>query len=219
MKKNSRVIRKHDIAIYGAGGLGREVALMIGQINAAGAGAWKMIGFFDDGKDSDQWVDGYRVLGGIDALNRVNKKLSIIVAIADPAIRMKLVSTIKNAKIEFPIMIHPSVIRGSVKFNSFGKGNIITAGNIFTTNIKTDDFVIINLSCKIGHDVTIASFSSIMPGCNISGNVQIGEQVYFGTGASILPNLTVGNNAVIGAGAVVTRNVEEGVTVIGVPAK
>jgi acetyltransferase-like isoleucine patch superfamily enzyme len=40
-----------------------------------------------------------------------------------------------------------------------------------------------------------------------------------GSNATILAGLTIGENALVGAGAVVTRDVPDGVTVVGVPAK
>ena len=41
-----------DIAIYGAGGFGREVACMIKHINeSADEPIWNLVGFFDDGKE------------------------------------------------------------------------------------------------------------------------------------------------------------------------
>ncbi|HZA25007.1 MAG TPA: DapH/DapD/GlmU-related protein, partial [Dehalococcoidia bacterium] len=49
--------------------------------------------------------------------------------------------------------------------------------------------------------------------------VHIGRYVWIGGGAIILPGVTVGDDAVIGAGSVVTRDVEEGSTVVGSPAR
>jgi maltose O-acetyltransferase len=49
--------------------------------------------------------------------------------------------------------------------------------------------------------------------------VRIGNDVWIGGGAILLPGVTVGNNAIIGAGSVVTRDVAEGVTVLGNPAR
>ncbi len=40
-----------------------------------------------------------------------------------------------------------------------------------------------------------------------------------GTGSVILPGLTIGVEAIVGAGAVVTRDVPDGVTVVGNPAR
>ncbi|ETX14567.1 maltose O-acetyltransferase [Roseivivax halodurans JCM 10272] len=49
--------------------------------------------------------------------------------------------------------------------------------------------------------------------------VTIGRSVWIGGGAIILPGVTVGDGANIGAGAVVTKDVAEGATVVGNPAR
>lgn len=47
----------------------------------------------------------------------------------------------------------------------------------------------------------------------------IGERCLIGSGAVILPGLTIGNDVVIGAGALVTKDVPDGATVLGQPAR
>ena len=54
---------------------------------------------------------------------------------------------------------------------------------------------------------------------NIAGEVKLGEGVMIGAGANVLNGLRVGAFSKVGAGAVVTKDVEEGVTVVGVPAR
>ena len=49
--------------------------------------------------------------------------------------------------------------------------------------------------------------------------VRIGSDVWIGGGAVILPGITIGDGAIIGAGSVVTRDVGEGQTVAGNPAR
>ena len=205
-----------DLAIYGAGGFGREMAFMVQQMNAH-INQWRLLGFFDDGKQANEKIDGIAVLGGIERLNQWQSSLAIVMAVADPVVRRAVVGKIRNEHIEFPVMIHPQSMAGSAA-NKFGKGTLITAGSILTTGIELHDFVIVNLSCTIGHDVKIGSYTSVMPGCNISGGVTIGEGNLIGTGAQILQYLSVGNDCKVGAGAVVTRSVESGKTFVGVPA-
>ena len=60
--------------------------------------------------------------------------------------------------------------------------------------------------------------ASIAPGAILLGNVQVGEGAYIGAGAVVLPRIKIGKGAIVGAGAVVTKNVEDGITVVGVPA-
>ena len=47
----------------------------------------------------------------------------------------------------------------------------------------------------------------------------IEDYARIGMGASILPGVRIGRRAVVGAGSVVTRDVDDGVTVTGIPAR
>ena len=49
--------------------------------------------------------------------------------------------------------------------------------------------------------------------------VTIGRNVWIGGASIILPGVTIGDDAVIGAGSVVTRDVPEGATAVGNPAR
>jgi sugar O-acyltransferase (sialic acid O-acetyltransferase NeuD family) len=206
------------IAVYGAGGFGLEVVMLIEQINAVEP-QWDIAGFFDDGVSEGTVVNDYPVIGGMDALNGYPSELYLVLALGWPQTKMKVCRQITNPNIHFPVLIHPSVIAGNPKYLSIGEGSIICAGSIITTNIDIGRHVIINLACTVGHETTIGDFSSFMPTCNISGEVKIGNATFWGTGAKIINQKTIGNGTVIGAGAVVTEDIPDHVTAIGVPAK
>jgi sugar O-acyltransferase (sialic acid O-acetyltransferase NeuD family) len=206
-----------NLVIYGAGGFGREMLLMVNQINAHQP-TWKMIGFFDDGKKKNDLVEGLVVLGGRSELNAVREPLSVCIAIADPVTRNHIVSELSNPNLSFPSLFHPGCLKGS-DLNSFKDGCIITAGVILTTTIQFGKFCIVNLGSTIGHDVKLGEFCTVMPGCSISGNVQIGARTVMGTGSRILQGLTIGEDCMIGAGAVVTKDFGSHLKLLGVPAR
>jgi sugar O-acyltransferase (sialic acid O-acetyltransferase NeuD family) len=203
-----------DLAIYGAGGFGREVELLIEQINRE-RNTWNFLGFFDDAEGERP---NTKVIGNGKVLQDSTSEISIVIAIADPQIRSRIVSKLTNPKIHFPTLIHPKADTGAAS-NMIGRGSVITQGVILTTGISLGEFVIVNLGTTIGHDCVIGDCCSIMPGASISGSVHIGANTLVGTGASILQNIHIGSNARVGAGAVVTRDVKASDTVVGVPAK
>ncbi|MBI5585674.1 MAG: hypothetical protein HY892_17835 [Deltaproteobacteria bacterium] len=57
------------------------------------------------------------------------------------------------------------------------------------------------------------------PNALLLGRVPVGRSCYIGGQATLLPDRRVGDRAVMGAGAVVTRDVPDGRTVWGNPAR
>ncbi|NEU11785.1 sugar O-acetyltransferase [Methylobacterium sp. BTF04] len=56
-------------------------------------------------------------------------------------------------------------------------------------------------------------------GLEFARAIRIGRNVWIGGGALILPGVSIGDHAIVGAGSVVTRDVAEGATVVGNPAR
>ena len=207
-----------DIAIFGAGGLGREILALIKNINKVSP-EWNIIGFFDHGKQKGETVNNLPVLGGMKDLASWEKDLCVAVSVGSPATKRKIIESVSNPRIDYPVLIHPSAIIQDQDFVKIGRGSIVCAGTIITTNVKIGEFVLLNLSCTVGHDAVIGDFCSFMPSVNISGEDVIGPGIYAGTGAKIINRISVGENATIGAGAVAARDIPSGCTAVGVPAR
>ncbi|MBS1541764.1 MAG: acetyltransferase [Bacteroidetes bacterium] len=205
-----------DIVIYGAGGFGKETALLLKQINAAKP-SWHVIGFADDGIAAGEKVAGLSVLGGLSFLQNFHTEIAVVIAIAEPSIRHTIYQQLQLPRLSFPSIIHPGVFVDEE--TTVGEGSIICAGVQMTNHIKLGRFSLVNLLCTLGHDCQIGDFSSLMPSVNISGCVTIGQRCFVGVGASVLQGLTIGHDCRIGAGAVVTKSFSDNKKIIGMPAR
>lgn len=204
-----------DIIIVGAGGVGKETAWIIEQINTKN-NTWNIIGFLDDNEELwNSKINGYYVLGGLDYLNSLDKKTFLIVAIANYNIKKNIIKKLKG-RFQFATVIHPDVyISSSV---SVGIGTIIYPGVIMTTNISIGNHVIVSPKCGIGHDSIIKDYVSLLWNVNISGFDIIEEGVLIGSGATIVQNKTIGRESIVGAGAVVIKDIDNYLIVAGIPA-
>lgn len=209
-----------DIAIFGAGGFGREVACLIKRINEKEP-TWNFIGFFDDDESlKGQPVSHFGIcLGGTAVLNTWEKPLAVVMAIGSSVVVKKIVEKITNQNIEFPNLIHPNFFISDRETFCIGRGNIIQGGCIVTCNVTIGDFNIFNGSVVMGHDVNIGNFNTFMPAVRVSGEVKVGECNFFGVGSIILQQIKIGNNVRLGAGSVLMTKPKEGFLYLGVPAK
>lgn len=210
-------LEKEDLAIYGFGGFGREVACLINSINEV-CPVWNLIGYFDDYSTGCENKYG-KVLGGIDTLNTWDKPLNIIIAIASPDILKSVVNKIQNKNITFPNIFSPSVIYFDQESLNIGKGNIFCHGVSISTNVSYGDFNLMNCFTSFGHDVILGSYNSVGPGCRISGEVTIGDSNFIGVGATVLQRLKIGNHTRIGAASTLIRSAKDYGLYVGNPAQ
>ena len=206
-----------DIIILGAGGLAREVAFVIEDINRVSP-TWRILGFVEaDEERVGAQVGKYSVICTEDKLLEMN--VAAAIGVGNPTIIQKIAERFKDcSNISFPNLVHPNTIWDRERI-AVGRGNIICAGNIFTTDIRIDSFNYFNLNCTYGHDIEIGNYCVFNPGINLSGGARIGDGCLIGTGATILQYLSIRDGATVGAGAVVTKDVEAGSTVVGIPAR
>ena len=206
-----------DIAIFGAGGFGREVYCLLRMINEVNS-QWNFVGFFDDGKEKGSFNEYGEILGGIEELNAWLKPLSIVIAIGSPKAVEKISSSINNENIDLPNIISPDTKFLDAARISLGKGNLICSGCLFSTNIQIGDFNVFNGFVAVGHDAVIGKYNSFMPSVRISGEVKIGDGNYFGVGSIVLQQIKIGCNTVIGANSLIIRKTKDGNTYMGSPA-
>jgi len=206
-----------NISIIGAGGLGREIKLLVDEINSVQE-TWTIDGFYDDNFENGALINGVPVLGKIEDL-QYSKCKNCVIAIGDPNILKILSEKFLAIGKFFPNIVHPLASLGSDESNNIGYGNIFTYGFYMTTNVKLQNFNIFNTRVTLGHDVMIGSCNVFFPNAQISGHVTIGDKNIFGMNSSVLSKKSIGSNNKIGAHSLVVSNLNSGMNVFGSPAK
>jgi sugar O-acyltransferase (sialic acid O-acetyltransferase NeuD family) len=206
-----------DIAIYGAGGYGQEVACLIRQINEIKP-EWNLIGFFDDGKQVEDNRYG-KVLGDLKKLNEWGRPLSIVFAIATPSDREYLASKITNTLVEFPNIIAPNVNIFDKEAFTIGRGNLISFGCRLSYDVSIGNFNLLNGAVSIGHNVYMGDFNVLQPSVRILGKCKVGNSNFFGVHSIVLQGVNIGNNTRLGVLSVAIRNTKDDSLYFGNPAK
>ena len=206
-----------DLFIFGAGGHAREVAQLAEALNRV-ALTYSVRGFIEhDMSTIGRRVGRYTVVASDGDI--LSRQAAVVMGFGSPAAIQRVAGLAGEAAgLEWPNLVHPSVV-WQPETVLLGKGAVLCAGAILTTDIRLGAFTVVNRSVNISHDVEVGDWSVINPGAQLSGDVTIGRGCLIGAGAVVLQGRHVGDGAIVGAGAVVTRDVSPGTTVVGVPAR
>jgi acetyltransferase-like isoleucine patch superfamily enzyme len=208
-----------DIAIYGMGGLGRELACIIAEINAISP-QWNFIGFFDDGAPEKMLSSSQgELLGNIDTLNSWPKELCVLLCFGSPRVIEIVRNKITNPNVSFPNLIHPMFHISDKETFKIGQGNIILGTCSATCNVTVGNFNLLNGSVVLGHDVTIGDYNVFMPGTRISGEVTIGNSNQFGAMSFVKQSLTIADNVTLSPLSALLTKPKSDSLYVGNPAK
>lgn len=194
------------LILAGAGGFSREV------FDLALACGHSVVGFIDDSAGPFQEPSGLAVRKDLDGFEADG----VVIAVGDTALRESFVRRLE-AQLVVVTLVHPTAcVSPSARI---GAGSLVMQNVVVNAQADVGECVILNVSCCIAHDCRVGDCCHIAPAVQMAGGSSVGVRTFCGTSAVILPGINVGSDCIVGAGAVVNRDVTNGLTVVGVPAR
>jgi sugar O-acyltransferase (sialic acid O-acetyltransferase NeuD family) len=160
---------------------------------------------------------GYPILAhSLDELEN-SKKYVYFIAIGNNLNRKKWYDRLKERKLRMINVVDRSAIVSPHAV--LGTGCFIGKLAVVNSNAVVGDDCIINTKALVEHGCSVANHVNLSTNAVINGDVKIGTGSFIGSCSVTLGQRSVGEWSTVGAGAVVIKNVGDGVTVAGVPAK
>lgn len=142
---------------------------------------------------------------------------SFVVALDNSEERLEHICKALSLSIPIISPIHPTVTLQ--KDSEVGPGCILHAGALIGYKAVLGKGVIVNTRSSIDHHCVIEDGATIDPGCVLAGNVLVKKHATLHTSTTVINKIVIGEKSVTGAGSLVIRDVANGETVIGVPAR
>jgi sugar O-acyltransferase (sialic acid O-acetyltransferase NeuD family) len=142
---------------------------------------------------------------------------SAVVAIGASATRLEWIDKLQSLGYNLPSIIHPTAwISSSAQIEP---GSVVFAHATVQAQASIGPGTILNTGCSVDHDSQLCHAVHVCPGARLAGGVYVGSRSWIGIGASVIQQVHIGSDVTVGAGAAVVRDLPDGVTAVGVPAR
>jgi sugar O-acyltransferase (sialic acid O-acetyltransferase NeuD family) len=205
-----------DLAIYGSGGLGREV-LDCAQVLNNSSPRWERIIFVDD-VNPNMTVNGITTATFDDVcVSNPPAVCELFIAVGEPGARKALAEKAAERGYRLATIIHPSaVVSASAHIEA---GVFIGPLAYVSCNTHIGENVYLQPHVLIGHDAAVQAHSVISPMTSLAGHCQVGEASYVGMGATVKEKVVIGSRVIVGMGSAVFRDLPDDVVAFGSPAR
>ncbi len=201
------------LTIIGAGGHAQQIASAAELI-----ACWGVIEFVDDAFTKERKIHNWSVVSTIsDYIDSAEDGSKFIVGIGDNTTRVELQLKLTGRNLTPVTVIHPSAVVNP--YSTIGQGSFISTQAVISMNAAIGDVCIVNSGAVVGHDSTLMDGVHISTNVALGGGVTVGQNSLLGLSVAVGPGLSIGANVIAGIGAAVVRDVPDGATVKGVPAR
>lgn len=200
-------------------GTGEYNAIYIDMFEAdPGAYPFRLAGFAQniDGARRGEMLGGYPVY----ALRELRELAATHWAhctLGDPAAKRRFVGQVEAMGFRFATLIAPGVRRLGVA--QIGEGGYVGFDTDLSRGVRLGRHCTVLSRGSLADGVTLGDFAFTGVRATLCGGVSVGEGAFIGVGAIVSERVRIGRSAIVGAGSVVVRDVPDGATVVGNPAR
>lgn len=203
-----------NLLIYGAGGLAKEVYDIVARSTPD---KYEEIIFIDDYADESRFYLSESIHFESILKRYDSSELEGVVAVGEPQYRELLTKKFENAGVRLATIIDNTSVVSPTAF--IDDGCIICEYCTVHSNVHIGKSALIQPYCCVGHDIDFGDYSVMSATCTPGGGSSFGKRVYMGMNASSKEKIQIGNDVIIGMGAAVFKDIPDGMTVIGNPAR
>lgn len=208
---------RKNLYIIGARGFGRDFAWWC-KTTPGVLDQYRLVGFLDDKADA---LDGFReyyppIVGKAESF-RPGEDDVLFCAMGNVKYKVGYTELMLAKGGKFDRFISPSAyIHPSA---TIGEGTFIWQNVVVGSDAQIGRHVICQSFAIIGHDNVVGDYCIFDTQANCCGFVTIGDRTALHTGAKVAPHVSIGSDVTLGIGSVVIRDVKDGQTVFGNPAR
>ncbi|MTT52814.1 acyl-ACP--UDP-N- acetylglucosamine O-acyltransferase [Alcanivorax sp. VBW004] len=202
---------KRRLGIIGAGGHGKVVA------DTALRCGWEEVVFFDGVAAKGAYSIGRWDV--VDVPENASRHVcdAFFVAIGNALHRRTWSERLVADSLALTTLTDPSAVISP--FADIGEGVLVVAGAVINVDARVGRGAIINTCASLDHDCVIGDYSHVCPAVALGGEVTVGEGSWLGIGCQVKQCIAIGNAVTVGAGATVVSDIQDGLTVVGTPAR
>jgi len=205
------VVIGRKLGVIGAGGHGKVVA------DTAERAGWSEVVFFDPRFDGSTQMHSSWSLVGVPENAGEHDCDGYFVAIGNSRARQQWSEWLAGRRLPLVTLVDP--LSAVSQYASLDSGVLVVAGAVVNADTRIERGVIINTRAAVDHDCRLGAYCHICPGVSLAGMVLVGDHAWVGIGSQVRQGGRIGSHVTVGAGATVVSDIDDGLTVVGTPAR